>query len=54
MLISEIKTVLTHHVPFLRNRELMFHETVIITHNYLFSQNFNTTEDLCWCFVVMG
>jgi len=25
MLILEMKTVLTHHVPFLRNGELIFH-----------------------------
>jgi len=34
MLISETKTVLAHRVPFLRNRELIFHETVNYTYNY--------------------
>jgi len=38
--ISEIKTVLRHHVPFLRNRELIFHE---LEHN----------KNLCWFIVAM-
>jgi len=41
MLISEMKSVLAHLVPFLRNRKIIFHETVnyaAFMHMIIYSQ----------------